>query len=273
VVRVSYTAAAPDKWFGPDPVIRAGYYKYFELAVDKDGLIPRHIQPIMAAQILGRARVALYRVLEAIENAGYQWYYTDTDSVHTNCPPDKMPVPVWTPDQGKAGLGVLASEGGPYHAIYLGPKAYCLIDQDTGKATKGALKGVPWASMRDGIVEYVPWKTPHFRQARDQEKGSDLRRAVFEQAFSNPGGVHVAKEGIMTFAQGARLDANDLVDGKRWRRWEQVRTIAPRWRTIAFPLGETKGWYYRTAAEVAEHKRKEMPYPEEIDDPAVDEIK
>lgn len=96
---------------------------------------PYH-QPVTAAFVLGRARLTLALAIEAVERAGFRFFYCDTDSLHTDCPPDVLarilPGQVG-PDLGQWGLEFTAEA-----AIYLGPKLYALRN---AKEQKGASKG------------------------------------------------------------------------------------------------------------------------------------
>lgn len=105
-----------------------------------------HQRPLMEAFILARARIALWRQMDALHRAGHRVLYTDTDSIHT------------TADESafrRCG-GVLGKSPGQWEvkavatrAIYLARKAYALETPDA-KDKSGAplphqfaLKGFP----------------------------------------------------------------------------------------------------------------------------------
>jgi len=220
-----WTSKYPKKHNGPAPVVVNGYWRSMIDSVDRRGKVPRHCQPLAAATILGRTRAKLFRVLRDVERAGGRVFYCDTDSVHCDLPPERMPVPL-----GSA-LGMLAPEGGPFEGIYLGPKMYALRD-GAGKL-KGACKGVPWAALSDGVLD-----RDVFRQARGAERGADLRFAMFEAALSDR--AKVRKEGIASFLSGLK--------GQGWRASHVDRTIRPQPRQKAFGRGKN-GWQYLTIQE------------------------
>ena len=246
-IREAWTSREkPADWYGPDPVLIGPYWRSWEQNIDKKGRCPRHLQPIAAAQILGRTRVRLWRALRAAQDAGGRVFYCDTDSVHTDLPPDAMRRAI-----ERAGLtygtelGALAFEGGPFVGHYLGPKAYTLTVD--GVAQKGALKGVPWKGLHDAVrVERdrdgmtIPIR--RYRQARGAEVGRDVRVDVFRDAM-DPSGVQIVKEGIASWSQGVR--------SQKWGRAELPRTIRPVARGKTFDaLGAPTVWAYQTPAEV-----------------------
>lgn len=122
-------------------VLRGGRYERdFELT------FPAWYQrPLIGAFLLARARVRLWRVLEALKRAGFRVYYCDTDSVHTNCPPENFPG-ILGPE-----LGQWKHEGRASEACYVAPKVYGL---QTAEGLKLAAKGLPkkqvtWDVLRD----------------------------------------------------------------------------------------------------------------------------
>lgn len=227
----------PDKHYGPPPTLTGPYWRGLEAPVDKRGRVARHIQPLAAAHILGRTRAALTRAILAVQAAGGRVFYSDTDSIHCDLPPERMPVALGSK------LGHLACEGGPFVGVYVGPKTYALCDPATGRAVKGAGKGIPWGYLRDGVrVETVAPAGITYRQARDKEPGADYRRQVYEEALAGSL-VHVVKEGITSWASGARALS--------WGRAELLRTVraverSKTWRPGAAPTC----WAYRTPDEV-----------------------
>ena len=177
---------------------------------DKDifdgGLCAPHYQPVMAALVYGRARADLVRHQLAVENHGGTFLYSDTDSVHCTLSPAEMPMRL-----GEE-LGELASEGGPYDGIYLGPKMY-LLHKD-GEVVKIASKGVPidrlvnGARNSDGVYYQV-----------EKGKGEDLRLTFFEEVLKR-GSAKILKDGVRSFISGAR--AADYHEVKRETRTVQM---------------------------------------------------
>lgn len=227
-----FTAWLPKKYWEPGGEPRrvpegpkgGWWHRYLTLDGDKNGLLRPFQQPIMGALILGRARVALWEIDDALYRAGWPVLYNDTDSVMTTCPPESMPVPL-----GKE-LGQLAYEGGPFTAYFLGPKAYCLTDPMTGQVKKCALKGVPHKSYADGIFD-----GELFREARGIERlkgmgpfsrkgpGRDVRVQLFERALRSS--ARALKDGLSTFLTGARGVGDE--DPGVWKRAPVIRTIRP----------------------------------------------
>lgn len=243
-VRDNYEARYPRKFWGPGgvpklvgPKDKAWLWHYFTLGCDKDGFAPWHSQPMISGITLGRARAALWEINNAFQQAGWQVYYNDTDSIATDCPPEHAPVPL-----GKD-LGMLAFEGGPYQAIFLGAKAYIMIDE-RGQVAKCALKGIPHRSYRDGV-----WDSGALREARGAERltgtgvftrkgvGRDRRIELFESALVKPTKAH--KEGLRTFKRGL----HDLT----WCRHELTREVKPTVTNVAF---DREGWRLLSAAEI-----------------------
>lgn len=233
-IKESWTSYYPKQWWGENPELIGDYWRYNTLSVDKRGKVPPHLQPLAAAHILGRTRSKLWREgIRPVIRAGGEVYYCDTDSVHCNLSPERMPVELGT------GLGQLAYEGGPYTGFYVGPKAYCLCDPSSGAAVKGALKGMPWAGLKDGVRA----GRRLYRAARDIEAGQDLRREVFERALALPEGVEILREGITSWTFGAK-------GGAGWGRFEQPRTLRRLERGKTFKAGGSPtAWAYRTPAE------------------------
>lgn len=242
-VHDNYEARYPRKYWTPggDPHLVPpdnGWLWHFKtLGCDKDGFAKWHSQPMISAITLGRARAALWEINNAFQKAGWQIYMNDTDSVLTDCPPEKSPVTL-----GKD-LGMLAYEGGPYDAIFLGAKAYILIDAD-GRVAKCALKGIPHKSYRDGM-----WDDGMVREARGDERlrgsgvytrkgvGRDQRIELFERALVTP--TKAQKEGLTTFKRGLR--AMD------WRRDVLTREVRPTVTNVAF---DAQGWRLLDASEI-----------------------
>lgn len=106
-----------------------------------------HQQPLVAATVLMRARLQLARAIEALEQAGWKFYYTDTDSLHTNCPPavfHAVMLAAGLPGIGP-GMGQWGFEFEAAWAVYLAPKTYYLADA-AGKV-KQAAKGMDLEQM------------------------------------------------------------------------------------------------------------------------------
>lgn len=235
-IRENYNSVKkPTEFYGPEPKLIGDYWHSFSSAADDDGYLPRHVQPLQAATILGRPRSAIYRADKAVIDAGYRVFYNDTDSLHTDCPPETMT------EIGKrtgaftigTALGQLNHEGGPFVGYYLGPKAYALVDPKTGKAEKGALKGVPWKTLKDGVRERGTfgkgglWTADDngpaiYRQARDDENGTDLRLDLFERVIEE-GHVYAQKEGLRTFVSGLKRDHKN--EPAPWGKQRLIRRI------------------------------------------------
>ncbi len=247
----------PTDYYGPPPTLVGDYWRFLTQSVDKRGRTPPHLQPLAAAHILGRTRVKLWKAIDALTRAGWEVYYCDTDSVHTNCPPGRMPFQTGT------GLGWLAFEGGPYEGWYVGPKAYALCD-GSGRAVKGACKGVPWGGLKDGIREGSTLFGHTYREARGDEKGEDLRVELFREALADVGGAKVRKEGIATWAQGLRLRGG-------WQRYSVTRTIAPHERGKVFADSDAPNvWAYQSPSELLNGRGVDLalnPWEEAEDHP------
>ena len=106
-------------------------------------------QPLMAAAVYQRARLQLADAIRAVEDAGFEFYYTDTDSVHTNCPPD---VFAQLASVGP-GLGQWGHEGCAGAATYLAPKVYQLHDLPKGHKVAG--KGLPLKQLTPAVFDHV----------------------------------------------------------------------------------------------------------------------
>lgn len=118
-------------WLGPGDTILAERGDYYWIVRERVSLSGSS-WPEAAAVITSRARV---RLLEAIEDAGADWCYSDTDSVYaTRCVRDSSPD-----------LGQWKVEGphAPWHAV--APKVYTI-------GNKHRAKGIP-SSAIDGAPE------------------------------------------------------------------------------------------------------------------------
>lgn len=269
------SGAKPIDFYGPDPkLVDDTYWRYLDVAVDARGFCPPHLQPLAAAYILGRARVALWDAIAAILKAGGEVFYVDTDSIHYRMP-DGRELPFRL---GKK-LGQWAREGGPYTMLYCGPKAYVAIHTSTsaeletkpdkpcklGEPAKGALKGVPWNELKDGVREHVSLYGSLYRQARGKEKGQDHRIAVFDEALRELEGARIKKEGIATWAQGLKLKSG-------FAKYESIRTIVPRERGKTFDrhAGPTV-WSYRSPHELLLGRGLDLSRERGITNPAIEE--
>jgi hypothetical protein len=242
-IKTAWTRERPAAWYGGGaPEAIGDYWRWLDLDAAGDdvdtALCRPHVQPLSGAHILGRQRATLTAAIWDVVEAGGEVYYCDTDSIHTDLSPERMPMALGS------GMGELALEAGPLEGWYVGPKAYALRDLATG-AIKGACKGMPWGALRDGVV-----KTSHasggatYRGARGDELGSDLRVEAFERALADAGGVQIVKEGITSWATGARRTHG-------WAREELPRTLRPETRGKAWsPGGSATAWAYRSPAEV-----------------------
>jgi hypothetical protein len=182
--KCQWTRDRPKTWIGPDPERLGPYWRSYKVSVDKENRSAWNTHPVGAAQILARARVALWRVFRDIEKKGGRVFYCDTDSIHTNLSPEQM---------GTLGhsIGDLALESGPTEAIYLGPKSY-LLHRD-GEIVKSALKGFPFKELKSATKSGRTYTlTDH--------GGFDYRVEVFEKALRAP--ITVERESLSTFITG-----------------------------------------------------------------------
>jgi hypothetical protein len=263
-----FTAWYPKSYWGPGgpPQLvpegpNATWNRYLTLDADREGLLKPYQQPITGTLILGRARVAIWEIDDALHKAGWPVLYNDTDSVMTTCPPELMP---W-----KLGnqLGELAHEGGPYVGYFLGPKAYCLTDPTTGQVKKCALKGIPHRSYTDGVVD----PDGLFREARGVERvrgngvfarkgpGRDTRVQLFERALGPHGAARALKDGLSTFLRGVQ-GVGDRGPGV-WCRSPVIRTVRPSGRGKVH-VSETEYEYLATVEVGCARLLQSLPDPE-----------
>ncbi len=254
-IRDNYEARYPRKYWkvGGEPKLvppgDGGFlWHYFTLNSDKEGFCPWWSQPMISAIVLGRARAALWTINDCFQRAGWQIFYNDTDSLLTDCPPLLAPMKL-----GKD-LGELNYEGGPYDAIFLGSKAYILMNPETGAVEKCALKGVPHRSYRDAV-----WDGDSIREARGAERivgsanspfarkgsGRDLRVVLFENALA--GSAKAYKEGLATFKKGLGGSKSQNRPPLSWKRDSMTREIRPTITNLAF---DADGWRLLTADEI-----------------------
>lgn len=259
LIKDSFTRDQPmdGEWWAPagPPTLRGDWWHWSNLGLKQDGLAAPHVQPIAGGQILARARVALYRVLWTLEEDGWEVYYVDTDSVHTNAPPDRVAQLIGLGME----LGDLAVEAGPCRGYYVGPKAYLLVDDSTGEVVKSALKGAPLKTLKNGVRATQPTGLPFYRAARraygDQkaETGEDLRLRFFQEVLSNPFGMSLQKEGVSSFRQGRAR-------GGVWGKQQLTRHFKPTGRGKTFPDSRfPAAWHYLTPSECNRPQPRSYP--------------
>ena len=138
-------------------------------------------QPLAAATVLCRARLTWIQAVRALEKNGFQVFYGDTDSIHTDCPPGRFEkINPLSDAMGDWGL-----EGTWSDAVYLGPKAYALFDEITDKS-KLTAKGMPVRETRIEGGKTVPvmtWQT--YLDASD--------------VLTNPEGIPLTRSGLARF--------------------------------------------------------------------------
>ena len=88
----------------------------------------------IAAHITAYARLVLLKKMKELKDKGYTIYYCDTDSIFTDCPPDKF----GNVDDKELGFWSLDKE--IEEAIFIAPKTYSFISKDGKHKTK--MKGV-----------------------------------------------------------------------------------------------------------------------------------
>lgn len=156
---------------------------------DRELCLPRWFnRPLIGAVVYARARLRLWRILQALRSRGWEVYYCDTDSVHTNCPPSQFPGIIGT------ACGEWQVEHEAVEAIYCGPKFYGL--RKGGRLAKVACSGfgnreITWdtlirvakgeeilAENKSGLVgfrsaaqSWSPEEQDHFRTLRTQTGG------------------------------------------------------------------------------------------------------
>lgn len=93
----------------------------------------RSINPVYATFVTAYARHVLYLGIETILNLGGEVYYCDTDSLKTNIElPEEM---IHSTDLGKWDF-----EGYYKECVFVSPKLYSMLGQDTVKKAKGVYK-------------------------------------------------------------------------------------------------------------------------------------
>lgn len=120
-------------------------------------------QPLLGAFILGRARIMLTKALAGLAENGWEIYYCDTDSIHTNCPPEHITQFLSLGDN----LNEWKVENNGERACYTAPKTYMIGEKKRGKGidTK-ALDYSHYLWMADGkYVETDRGGVTKFRSA------------------------------------------------------------------------------------------------------------
>ncbi len=211
VIKDTWHALRPEETFlgnkkPPVEVSGVGLWRFDNLYVGRDGKARPHFQPINAALVYGRARAHIISLIRRIQIAGFRVYYTDTDSIFTDCPPARMSILLG--GEFGNGLGQLASEGGPYSGYILGRKLYYLEDNNGSK--KIAAKGVPIKKMDSGVRR--------FGMYMQRSGGSDLQRQIFEDIYVK-GSAKIFRTGVKSFVLGAK-------EGE-WSKMKMIRTLSP----------------------------------------------
>jgi len=103
-----------------------------------------HHRPLIAAAILARGRLALWRVAQELLDRDRRIYLLNTDSIHTDCPPQDFPAPLGV------GVGQWRLEHGPVEALYLQPGLYGLRTPEGEPVKSVAVGGAPPGG--------VPWE-------------------------------------------------------------------------------------------------------------------
>lgn len=209
VCKDTWDAVKPDDAFmseinPPKSIDGVGLWRFDSLSADNDGFAAPHYQPLNGVLVYGRARAHIISIIKKLQGLGYRVFYTDTDSVFCDCPPDIMATLF---DCGN-GLGQLAYEGGPFSGYILGRKLYYL-ENEQGE-TKIAAKGVPMKSLKKGQRIFGIYT--------ERSGGRDVRSDVFKEIMET-GQSKVMRTGVKPFVQGS---AKGL-----WDRYRMVRTIKP----------------------------------------------
>lgn len=145
---------------------RQGYVR------DEELRLPQwYQQPLIVAHVFARAALRLAQTAAQLQRAGWRVYYAHTDSLHTNCPPDKFPAQQgdncgdWRIVEEEAfTIGAdnrpepCVLRGEQVEAIYLGPGQYALRDD------RGAVRVVCAGVSR----KQVTWQ--HMERAADGEE-------------------------------------------------------------------------------------------------------
>lgn len=141
--------------------IRGGTYRRWgagdaDYVLDEELSLPRWYQrPLVEAHLLARARVALWRCMDALHRAGWAVLYTDTDSIHTDASPaDFERVTGATMGEG---LGQWELKGTARRALYLARKCYALEWEDGEQFI--ACKGFPQTAPGEKpLPHHVTWE-------------------------------------------------------------------------------------------------------------------
>ncbi len=212
VAKDTWDAIYPKKCFlgeinPPQLVEGVDLWRFEKLAVDEsgpyEGRAKPHYQPINGALIYGRARAHIISIIRTIQKAGWRVFYTDTDSVFTNCPPLIM-ASLFGSGMG-SDLGQLSFEGGPYNGWILGRKLYYLVN-DTDQ--KIAAKGVPMKRLNSAKKKFGIYA--------DATDGHNLQPAVFNDIWRN-GSAKILRTGVAPFVRGSVLG--------HWGKFSELRTL------------------------------------------------
>jgi hypothetical protein len=134
--------------------------------IDQERRSP-YIKPHVAAMVTARARMLLFKGIEAIKRAGGHIYYYDTDSLVSD-----MPLPSGMIDDKEYGKYKL--EGEIEQAIFLQPKVYA--EKMKGEDLAVKMKGVPKMYMPAEISWYAETLQD---LARYQNIEGDIRKEIF----------------------------------------------------------------------------------------------
>jgi hypothetical protein len=119
-------------------VLQATHFRTLDgrWVVDRELVLPNWYQrPLISAFVLSRARLRLFRAMHALREDGWRVFYCDTDCVHTDCPPERFPLPV-----SDTALGAWKLEATATRSVYVAPKVYAL---DCPGEVKLRAKGMP----------------------------------------------------------------------------------------------------------------------------------
>lgn len=107
------------------------------------------INPIIQRYLVAACRVLLCRVINVVQEYGYKVYYCDTDSIHTNCPPE-----IFNEMFGTLGdeIGQFKIEHTFKRVIYKATKTYIGIDNEDIVCK---LAGVREVDRTPHIIEFI----------------------------------------------------------------------------------------------------------------------
>lgn len=107
-------------------------------------------QPLTALQIVGAVRSRIYRDAIKLQRAGWRVFYIDTDSIHTNAPPDAFASIVADDLRGGFGKYKIDCAGDFYH---IAPKIWACIGDDGTVRT--AFAGIDLQKYAGATVEII----------------------------------------------------------------------------------------------------------------------